>query len=365
MRKKRKRFAAGCLSLILAACLASGPVLPAAASADDGYVTDILHEVVVPAGMDYIVVDVLDGVEARYRTTAYPDVTGDFSCAGFVKMYYEAVYGVQVQNLDNAGPLMPSDMLTRVNVPQKGDIIFYPSPPNQSNHSAIVKTFDGQNIVLIEQNYKWAQSNSTYTYINRTVPYPPSGADQYEIWRLIYVPDEPGNSAQYPEQGNTEWSSGQQDAYGLLPPITPAPTPAPTPTPAQAYSYQAVVMIGRMSMNVNGQEIPIEAPALIENGRTMMPVRYVSYAMGLGPNDLVWQGDIQTGTINNGGNVIRFTIGSDIIYVNGEPKRMDCPATLKQDGFSYLPVAYIADALGVQYTWNEYNAYTKGATFYK
>ena len=328
----------------------------AASAAANEYVTDMLQEIAVPYGMDYVVVDVLDEVEARYRAMTYPDITGEYSCAGYVKKYYQAVYGIDVQNLTDTGPPSPAELFRQVHVPQKGDIIFFPSPPNKNNHNAIVKTFDGQHITLIEQNYKWTQSGGTYTYINRTIPFPPDATNQYEIWRLIFVPDEP--ETEYPVS---------PAPYPVVPAYPDAPVAAiPDPAPAvPQLIYESVVMIGRMAITVNGEDMETNAPALIENERTVMPVRYVSYALGISPDDIVWNETDRTVTIYNEGNVIGFTIDSNVLYINGEPVFMDAPATIKSSGYSYLPVAYLAAALNVDYEWFSFSEFNRGVVFHK
>jgi hypothetical protein len=67
----------------------------------------------------------------------------------------------------------------------------------------------------------------------------------------------------------------------------------------------------------------------------------------------------------NGDDLIRFTIGSNILFVNNEIIYMDTPAEIRTGGFAYLPVAYLASALGVQYEWVEYNEFNRGAIFYR
>jgi len=325
------------------------------------YVTNILHEIVVPFGQEYIVVDVMDGIEARYRTGgSHTDIYGEYSCAAFVKNYYLAVYDVDVQNLTDTGPIEPAEEFRKVTTPQKGDIIFWPKPPMANNHSAIVKYFDGRQIILIEQNYKWVDANATYTTINRTVPWPPDSNNYYELWRLLAVPDEPDPEYDPGTPGiiplpdyPTDQSSQNQTQHNESDPYTPQ------------LIYESIVMIGRMAITVNGVDRPIDAPALIENDRTIMPVRYVSYAVGLNENDLEWNDAAKTATIYSEGNTIRFTIDSNVLYFNGEPVYMDVPAQIKAGGYAYLPIRYLADALGIVYEWIEFNEFSKGAIFYK
>jgi hypothetical protein len=373
---KRTKISRG-LAFALTLLLVLSPRFYVSGSKNDG----ILTEVIVPEGAAYAVIDVLDGVEARYRLTTYGDVYGEYSCAGYVKAYYQAMYGITVQNLTDTGPLTPSDKLMKVSTPQKGDIIFYPSPPHANNHSAIVKYFDGSRITLIEQNFKWAQDGGTYTYLNRMIPWSPEG-NEYEIWRYAYEPEAQPvliPPPQPPEE--IVLSDPPPDFAGPLaepepapllteppnmaePPAEPEPVlaepPAMEPLPVTPDSpdftnpwpvYEAMVTVGSMSISVNGSAMPIEAPALIENNRTVMPVRFVSYALGLSPDDLIWDEDTRTVSVFNKGDRIMFEAGSDMLYVNGHPAQMDCPAFIR-GGYTYLPLKYLAEALNVQYEWD-------------
>jgi hypothetical protein len=327
----------------------------------------------------------MDGVEARYRTTAHPDFTGPFSCAGFVKAYYEAVHGVFVDNLMEMGPprgrylsegnVMTRDMFVQVDVPQKGDLIFFPRPPHRNNHSAIVKFFDGRLITLIEQNFKWAQNNGTYTWLNRTIPYTLHNND-YQIWRLAYVPELPFYASPYIPDSNMPET-----------PALPFPSPAadepsfvddnpviyeivfggetvpafyeepvyyePPPEPEPVFTHEVIITIDSPVITVNDVPMLIDAPPYIENNRTMLPVRYVSYALGLAPQDLVWDEPSRSVTVFNKGNAIMFAIGSNLLVINQELVFMDCAAVLR-NGFAFLPVRYLAEAMGVHFEWDGY-----------
>jgi hypothetical protein len=334
----------------------------------------ILTRIEIPPGMPYMVVDVLDGVPARYRTMAHHDFYGEFSCAGYVKAYYETVFGVYINHLANLGPPQTNrGTLVQVTVPQKGDIVFWPRPPHRNNHSAIVKDFDGYRITLIEQNFKWAQDGGTHTWFNRTVPFSLAG-NPYEIWRLSHVPAVPFEISSEP---HSVPPVGRSDEPQGGPPVEPPGEPrvlfewtiTDEPATEEVFTYEpevipvfmetihplflneAIVTMHRLAITINGVDMPITAPAFIENERAMMPVRWVCYALGLDSDDLFW--DAQTGTamLRNGDNWIRFSIGSNMLFVNQQPVIMDTFVFVR-DGFSYLPVRFLAEALGVHFEWD-------------
>ena len=108
---------------------------------------------------------------------------------------------------------------------------------------------------------------------------------------------------------------------------------------------------------VDGVEYQMDAPAYSKDGRTMVPVRYLAYAFGLNTENVTFANG--TATIIAGEKVIQVKLGSDVLYVNGSPIQMDAKAELK-DGRAYVPMKFIAVALGVSSSWD---AATKTATF--
>ena len=93
---------------------------------------------------------------------------------------------------------------------------------------------------------------------------------------------------------------------------------------------------------MNGQSYNIDAAPFISNGRTLVPVRYLADALGA---QTAWDAATQTITITKGGTTIELTIGSTAITTNGKTSQMDT-APLIENGRTYLPARYIAEALG-------------------
>jgi hypothetical protein len=56
------------------------------------------------------------------------------------------------------------------------------------------------------------------------------------------------------------------------------------------------MIIGSSSPTINGELVPIEVPARIINGRTFVPVRFISDAFG---SDVAWLGDSRTIRVNS------------------------------------------------------------------
>ncbi|WP_058485923.1 copper amine oxidase N-terminal domain-containing protein [Defluviitalea phaphyphila] len=135
-------------------------------------------------------------------------------------------------------------------------------------------------------------------------------------------------------------------------------TPAPDKGEASGQVVKATFTVGSNQYTIGDEVATADAAPYIENGRTMVPVKYVAYALGIDPQKVQWDQATKTVTIY-GDKVVNITIGKKEIVVGGTPVPMDTAAVVK-DGRTYIPIAYAARALGVPYTWDDA---TKTVTF--
>ena len=97
---------------------------------------------------------------------------------------------------------------------------------------------------------------------------------------------------------------------------------------------------------VSGKEIKPETPAYIENGRTMVPLRFISEALG---EKVDWNGDTKTVII--GDNKATLKIGSKEINAAGKKITIDSPAVIKNSR-TFVPLRAISEILGAKVEWN-------------
>ncbi len=114
---------------------------------------------------------------------------------------------------------------------------------------------------------------------------------------------------------------------------------------------------GSTEYTVDGVTKTMDAAAYIQNDRTMVPVRYLSDAFGISPENILFNDGVVT--VIAGEKIVQLKVGSDMIIVNGMSIKMDAKAEVK-NGRSYVPMKFIAAALGVNSTWD---SATKTATF--
>ena len=88
------------------------------------------------------------------------------------------------------------------------------------------------------------------------------------------------------------------------------------------------MQIGNPEMTVNGSVREIDPGAgsvpVIENDRTLLPVRAVIEALG---GTIEWNGDTRTTTLTYGSDVIELTIDNVTAYLNGTPQTLDTAPT--------------------------------------
>lgn len=109
--------------------------------------------------------------------------------------------------------------------------------------------------------------------------------------------------------------------------------------------------IGKNIGHVNNVASLLDAPPVIKNGRTMLPVRFVAQGFDA---KVGWDGATSTATLETSdGNVVSIRIGASEITVNGVKKPLDSPAYIDAaTNRTYLPVRAIAEALGATVFWN-------------
>lgn len=128
--------------------------------------------------------------------------------------------------------------------------------------------------------------------------------------------------------------------------------------PNAAAAKEIVLTVGNPAYTVNGEAKTADAAAFIDaSNRTMVPVRFV--AEEFGKVDFGTINGVGTVTIFKDGAVLQFQNGSNIMNKNGINVPMDTQVVIKE-GRTFVPFKYVADGLGINYS---YDAATKSITF--
>jgi hypothetical protein len=103
----------------------------------------------------------------------------------------------------------------------------------------------------------------------------------------------------------------------------------------------------KITVKVNGEIINFDTEPYIENNRTMVPIRFISEALGA---KVDWDGVYRLVTITLGDTKIEQKIGKTVAIVNGHEISFDVPAVIKNDR-TMVPVRFVSEALGADVIW--------------
>jgi len=117
-----------------------------------------------------------------------------------------------------------------------------------------------------------------------------------------------------------------------------------------------VFQVGLNEYFVNDQTpgVKMDVAPFVETGRTFVPVRFLSNALGVQNQNIYWLGD--TGKVKlqePGFSVVELTVGKVEVLSNGEPVSGVDVAPLLRDSRTFLPARFVAEALGYQVEWDE------------
>ena len=128
-------------------------------------------------------------------------------------------------------------------------------------------------------------------------------------------------------------------------------------TPTEKVISQFI--IGSAVYDVDGEKRNMDAKAYLEEGRTMVPIRYVADAIGITSKDIKFVNNVIT--ILTPGKTITLYNGQNVAKINNDELLISGKVIIKE-GRTYVPVAEIARLLGIKVTWDPI---TKTAIFEK
>lgn len=113
--------------------------------------------------------------------------------------------------------------------------------------------------------------------------------------------------------------------------------------------------IGQTAFQVNNDERKMDVAPISREGRTMLPIKYITDALGAA---LTWDGTAQKVTVTKGTTVIELWIGQNIAKVNGVETMIDTAnpnvqPILVPPGRTMLPLRFISESLGCEVDWNQ------------
>ncbi|KNY27497.1 stalk domain-containing protein [Pseudobacteroides cellulosolvens] len=105
-----------------------------------------------------------------------------------------------------------------------------------------------------------------------------------------------------------------------------------------------------IKVTVNGKtvEFPDAQPFIDESGRTQVPARFVSQALGC---TVEWAAATTTVTIKKGKDTIKLKVGESKALLNNVQKTFDTKARIKNSR-TFVPLRFVSETLGAKVTWD-------------
>ncbi len=103
------------------------------------------------------------------------------------------------------------------------------------------------------------------------------------------------------------------------------------------------------TVTLNGQPLTFDVPPVIDNGRTMVPLRATFEALGA---TVRWDANTRTIAATKGDASIQLTVGDTSAAKNGAKITLDAPPRIL-DGRTLVPLRFIGEALGCQVNWDD------------
>jgi len=120
----------------------------------------------------------------------------------------------------------------------------------------------------------------------------------------------------------------------------------PKPSTDQTY-VKFELWIGKKYACKNGKFLNIDAPPIIENGRTLVPIRVIGEALGATVN---WFAEDKKVTYALGTKFIELWIGNPIAYVSGKKVKLDTPPKIVNNR-AFVPLRFVSENLSARVSW--------------
>lgn len=105
---------------------------------------------------------------------------------------------------------------------------------------------------------------------------------------------------------------------------------------------------GDITVKFEGKKLSFNSSPIIEKDRTLVQIRPIAEAMGL---TIEYEPIDATVILCDGKTETRFSVGSDISYVNGKKQSMGVKMAVKDD-FTFIPIRYLVEPFGYKISYD-------------
>ncbi|BAL81385.1 stalk domain-containing protein [Caldisericum exile] len=123
------------------------------------------------------------------------------------------------------------------------------------------------------------------------------------------------------------------------------------------YSFETtpveiILTVGKNEIIINSDKKTIDAAPYIKNGRTLVPIRFISEAFGA---TVEWNNTTKEVTIKYQNKTIILKIGSSYAIVNGKQTPIDIDPKVVPEitsGRTFVPIRFISETFGAKVEWD-------------
>jgi hypothetical protein len=108
------------------------------------------------------------------------------------------------------------------------------------------------------------------------------------------------------------------------------------------------LVIGDTTAYIGSSTSTLDAPPFIEKGFTLVPLRFISEAFGASVD---WNDALKVITINYRTLTIQLQVGSNVVLVGTEFKKLDVPPKIV-NGRTFVPIRFISETFGAEVGWD-------------
>jgi hypothetical protein len=106
---------------------------------------------------------------------------------------------------------------------------------------------------------------------------------------------------------------------------------------------------GAPTATVGDEERILDAPPMIVNGVTFVPLRFIGEALGA---DVTWNEALKVVFLAKGSSRVQLSIGSKLAIIDGRITQL-LEAPFIQNERTMVPLRFISEAFGADVTWDQ------------
>lgn len=104
-----------------------------------------------------------------------------------------------------------------------------------------------------------------------------------------------------------------------------------------------------VSLVINGKAVFSDVQPLLENGRMLVPIRYIGESTGA---SVTYEAATKQVIMEQKDRRVSLIVGSNVAYVNGRHYTLDVPPKIVNDR-TVVPIRFVSEALGYRVNWDE------------